>query len=77
MDWLPSRKVDGAQQGEPRIIGVDDENIDEALDAVSSTTARTLLSEIYSDPATPSDLRDRTDKSLQTGLDSGMNWQKQ
>ncbi|MCO8246574.1 MULTISPECIES: helix-turn-helix domain-containing protein [unclassified Haladaptatus] len=66
MDWLPARDVDGTQRGDPRLIGLDDENIDEALDAISSATARTLLTEIYSDPVTPSDLRDRTDNSLQT-----------
>lgn len=66
MDWPPSSDVDRTQDGDPRVIGVDDEGIDEVLDALSSDTARTILSEIYSDPATPSEIRDRTDLSLQT-----------
>jgi DNA-binding transcriptional ArsR family regulator len=66
MDWLPSSDVDQTQDGAPRVIGVDDEGMDEVLDALSSDTARTILSEIYADPATPSELRDRTDLSLQT-----------
>ena len=66
MDWSLSRDVDTTQRGEPRIIGVDDESMDEVLDALSSDTARTILSEIYSNAVTPSEIRDRTDLSLQT-----------
>lgn len=66
MDWSLSRDVDTTQRGDPRIIGVDDESMDEVLDALSSDTARTILSEIYSNAVTPSEIRDRTDLSLQT-----------
>lgn len=66
MDWSLSRDVDNSQQGDPRIIGVDDESMDEVFDALSSDTARTILSEIYSDAVTPSEIRNRTDLSLQT-----------
>lgn len=67
MGLLPSSEdVDADQEGEPRVVGVDDDRVDEVLDALSSDTARTLLSEIYSDAGTPSELGDRTDLSIQT-----------
>jgi len=66
MDWLPSRDVDGSQQGEPRVVGVDDGDISEVLDAISSNTARTILSEVYNEPSTASELSERADESIQT-----------
>jgi DNA-binding transcriptional ArsR family regulator len=67
MRILPStRDFSIDQRGKPRVVGVDDENMNVVLDALSSDTARTILSEIYSAAATPSDLRNRTDLSLQT-----------
>jgi DNA-binding transcriptional ArsR family regulator len=66
MSLLPSTNaVDTEQHGDPRVVGVDDEQLDDVLDAISSDTARTLLSEIYSDSGTPSELSDRTNFSLQ------------
>lgn len=66
MSLLPSTDdVDTEQHGDPRVVGVDDEQIDDVLDAISSDTARTLLSEIYSDAGTPSELSERTDLSIQ------------
>jgi len=66
MSLLPSTDdIDTDQRGEPRVVGVDDDQLDEVLNALSSDTARTLLAEIYSDASTPSELSDRTDLSLQ------------
>lgn len=66
MSLLPSTEdVDTDQQGGPRVVGVDDEQLDEVLDAISSDTARTLLAEIYSDAGTPSELSERIGLSIQ------------
>lgn len=66
MSLLPSKEnFDGEQRGDPRIVGVDDDQLDEVLNALSSDTARTLLSAIYTDTATASELSDRTNHSIQ------------
>src|SRR6056297_390942 len=65
-DLLPSSSdADPTQDGNPRVLGVDSEDADDLLGALSSGTARTLLSELHDDPATPSQLSDRVDTSLQ------------
>ncbi|GAA0658876.1 ArsR/SmtB family transcription factor [Salarchaeum japonicum] len=68
MSLLPSSNddVDAQQEGELRVFGVDDDETSEVLDALGSDTARTILSSIYSEPATPSELQERTGFSLQT-----------
>lgn len=66
MSLLPSTEdVDTEQRGDPRVVGVDDEQLGEVLGALSSDTVRTLLSEIYTDVGTPSELSDRTGLSIQ------------
>lgn len=66
MDILPSRTdTDTSQDGDPQVVGLDDDQLDEVLDVLSSDTARMILSEIYTVAATPSDIRDRTSLSLQ------------
>jgi len=57
--------VEPVQEGEPRVIGVGDNQISNVMDAISSETARELLSAVYADPATPSELAQRTDQSIQ------------
>ena len=65
-DLLPSSSdADPTQDGNPRVLGVDSDDADDLLGALSSGTARTLLSELHDDPATPSELSDRVDTSLQ------------
>ena len=62
---LPSSSEPELPDGEPRVIGVDDEDADAVLAALSSETARTLFATIHEEPATPSELADHTETSLQ------------
>jgi DNA-binding transcriptional ArsR family regulator len=62
---LPSPSDAESPEGEPRVIGVDDADADDLLSALSADTARALLAEVHDQPATPSQLADRTDTSLQ------------
>jgi DNA-binding transcriptional ArsR family regulator len=65
-DLLPSTSDATARQsGEPRVIGVDSDDADDLLGALSSDTARELLAALHEDPATPSDLAETIDTSLQ------------
>jgi len=67
MDILPSTtETDTSQDGDPQIVGLDDDQLDEVLNVLSSDTARRILSVIYTDAATPSDIRDQTGLSLQS-----------
>ena len=62
---LPSSSEPETPDGEPRVIGVDEEDADDVLAALSSETARSLFAAVHDQPATPSELADRTDTSLQ------------
>jgi DNA-binding transcriptional ArsR family regulator len=63
---LPSRSGGSTdRESDPRVIGLDSEDADELLAAMSSETARELLSSLHEAPATPSELADRVDTSLQ------------
>src|SRR6056297_1823806 len=64
-DLLPSTSDASPQSGEPRVIGVDSDDADDLLGALSSDTARELLASLHEDPATPSDLAETIDTSLQ------------
>lgn len=64
MSLLPS-SPDVAPDGEPRVVGLDSEEADDLMAALSSTTARRLLAELHEDPAPPGELADRVDTSLQ------------
>jgi len=64
MSLLPSRDP-ATPDAEPRVIGVDSEDADDVLSALSSDTARRLLSELNREPAPPAELADRVDTSLQ------------
>lgn len=50
---------------EPRVIGVDSEDADDVLSALSAETARKLLAELNREPAPPGELANRVDTSLQ------------
>lgn len=66
MSLLPSRgpETSTSQDGELQIVGVD-EDVSDVLDALSSETAREILTAVYEDPGTPSELADRLDMSIQ------------
>ncbi len=65
-DLLPSfPDTSATDDGDPRVVGIDSEEADDVLAALSSTTARQLLTALHEDPGTPSDLADRVDTSLQ------------
>jgi len=50
---------------DPKVVGLDSEDADDLIDALSSETARSVLSTLQDDPGTPSDVADRVDTSLQ------------
>jgi DNA-binding transcriptional ArsR family regulator len=50
---------------DPRVIGLDSDDADDLLAAMSSETARQLLSALHEAPATPSELADAVDTSIQ------------
>ncbi|MFB6252411.1 MAG: ArsR/SmtB family transcription factor [Halobellus sp.] len=64
-DLLPSRPEISDDNKEPRVVGLDSDDVDDLLAAISSETARQLLSEIHEEPGPPSDLADRIDTSIQ------------
>jgi len=65
MSLLPSRPDTSSADAEPRVIGVDSDDADDVISALSSGTARELLAELHEEPAPPSELADRVDTSLQ------------
>ncbi|MEF8773488.1 MAG: winged helix-turn-helix domain-containing protein [Halobacteriales archaeon] len=65
-DLLPSTPDTSAvERADPRVVGVDSDDADELLSALSSMTARELLAALHDDPANPAALADRVDTSLQ------------
>ncbi|MFP4188487.1 MAG: ArsR/SmtB family transcription factor [Halobacteriales archaeon] len=50
---------------EARVIGVDSDDADDLIGALSSDTARDILAELHDEPATPSDVADRADTTVQ------------
>ncbi|MDY7083233.1 MAG: helix-turn-helix domain-containing protein [Halobacteria archaeon] len=69
---LPS-ETEGAKDGEQkksnrkgaRVIGVDSEDADDLINALSSDTARRILSNLHENEATPSEIADGIDTTLQ------------
>jgi len=64
-DLLPSDPEIESSEGEPRVLGVDSDDADDVLGALSSATARELLATLHEEPAPPSRLADQVDTSLQ------------
>jgi len=64
MSLLPS-SPDISPDGEPRVVGLDSEEADDLMAALSSETARRILATLHEDPAPPGELADRVDTSLQ------------
>lgn len=50
---------------DPLVLGLDGERTDEVLAALSSETARSMLTALHEEPAPPSQLADRVDTTLQ------------
>ena len=66
MSLLPSGFDPSAgDDADPRVVGVESDEADEILAALSSETARRLLSELHDRPGPPSELADRVDTSIQ------------
>ncbi|MFA1612141.1 ArsR/SmtB family transcription factor [Halobellus rubicundus] len=65
-DILPSRPdLPDDEDKDPRVVGLDSDDVDDLLAAISSETARQLLGELHEEPGPPSDLADRADTSIQ------------
>ena len=64
MSLLPS-SPDVAPDSDPRLVGLDSEDADAIMAALSAETARLLLAELHDEPAPPGELADRVDTSLQ------------
>lgn len=63
---LPSTpEVSGDPDPDPRVIGLDSEDASQLLAALSSDTTRDVLAALHDEPATPSQLADRVETSLQ------------
>ncbi|MFB6072276.1 MAG: ArsR/SmtB family transcription factor [Halobacterium sp.] len=62
---LPSKSEPVDADGEPRVVGVDSDDADRLLSALSSGTARSLYAALHDRPATPSELAEDVDTSLQ------------
>ncbi|AFZ71992.1 ArsR/SmtB family transcription factor [Natronobacterium gregoryi] len=50
---------------EPQLVGFEDESAERILSAVSSTTARRILNQLYEEPTTASDIATELDSSVQ------------
>ncbi|SEW34797.1 ArsR/SmtB family transcription factor [Halobacterium jilantaiense] len=50
---------------EPRLVGFEDESAEQILSAVTSTTARRILNQLYLEPTTVSDIATELDSSVQ------------
>ena len=62
-----SSSTSGQQDDEqdPDLIAIDDEAADDVFSALSSATARSILSSLYAEPQTASEIADSTNTSLQ------------
>jgi DNA-binding transcriptional ArsR family regulator len=66
MGLLPSKPdLSSDADAGPRVVGVDSEDADDLMSALTSRTARRLLSLLHEEPAPPSGLADQVDTSLQ------------
>lgn len=65
MSLLPLRGESQSTPNEPRVLGLNNEAADEAFETLTASTTRTVLSIIYEQPSTPTEIRDEIDTSLQ------------
>jgi DNA-binding transcriptional ArsR family regulator len=64
-DLLPSRPDVSDDDKDPRVVGLDSDEVDDLLAAISSETARDVLATLHDEPGAPSDVADRIDTSIQ------------
>ncbi|WP_458189960.1 ArsR/SmtB family transcription factor [Haladaptatus sp. NG-WS-4] len=65
-DLVPSTSdADEEEDRDPLVVGVDSDDADELVAALSSQTGRDILTTLYEEPATPATIADRVDTSLQ------------
>ena len=64
MSLLPS-SPEVSVEDDPRVVGLDSEDADALMGALSSDTAREVLAALHDEPAPPSQLADRVDTTLQ------------
>ncbi len=65
-ELLPStRELSREPDPTPRVIGLDSNDADELMAALSSDTARDVLAALHRDPSTPSEIADTVDTSIQ------------
>jgi DNA-binding transcriptional ArsR family regulator len=64
MSLLPS-SPEVSVEDDPRVVGLDSEEADALMRALSSDTAREMLSALHEEPMPPSRLADRVDTTLQ------------
>ncbi|RLM90677.1 ArsR family transcriptional regulator [Halobellus sp. Atlit-38R] len=65
-DILPTRPdLPDDDEKEPRVVGLDSDEVDDLLAAISSETARRVLDELHDEPGAPSDVAGRVDTSIQ------------
>jgi DNA-binding transcriptional ArsR family regulator len=62
---LPSLSSTAADDATPRVIGLDSADADDLIGALSSGTARRILSLLHEDPASASEVAAQVDSSLQ------------
>ncbi len=66
VDFLPSTVDSVADEDrDPRVVGVDSDDADALVAALSSQTGRDILATLYEEPATPATIAERVDTSLQ------------
>jgi len=65
MRYIPSESITDQKKGE-KIVSLEELEADTIFEALSSSTARSILYEIYAEPGTISELAKRTDNSVQT-----------
>ncbi|XGI83948.1 ArsR/SmtB family transcription factor [Halorutilales archaeon Cl-col2-1] len=58
-------ELSSEQDGEPRVMGVDSDDADTLINALSSETSREILAEIHDSPSTPSEIAAETDTTVQ------------
>ena len=61
---LPSQS-DPEVDASPRVVGLDDDDAEDLLSALSSTTARRILGELHDEPTNPAELAESVDTTLQ------------
>ncbi len=62
---FPFRSDTSTTEGKPRVVDLEDEDADAVFSALSSTTARRIYIRLSDEPATPSDVAEAIDSSIQ------------